>query len=109
MNSSIGIAPPKAGTLQPSVAALFAKMKKALPKRRSSAKPSGASTAIVLQNAFRGNLRSGRQANQHARTPMGIMNSARLHVYPSGVGLSEVACKMAGGRTRRKDKARGKN
>src|SRR5213078_3782223 len=36
MNSSIGIAPPKAGRSQPSVAALFAKMKKALPKRRSS-------------------------------------------------------------------------
>jgi len=25
-----------------------------------------------------------------------MMNSARLHVYPSGVGLSEVACKTAG-------------
>src|SRR5438094_10155994 len=96
MNSSIGIAPPKAGRSHPSVAALFAKMKKALPKRRSSAKQSGASTAIVLQNAFRGNLRLGRQPNHHARTTMGIMNSARLHVYPSGVGLSEVAYKMAG-------------
>src|SRR4029077_5848680 len=103
MNSSIGIAPPKPGTLQPSVAALFGKMKNALPKRTSSAKPSGASTAIVLQNALRGNLRSGRQANHHARTPMGIMNSARLQVYPSGVGLSEVACKMAGCTTLRND------
>src|SRR4029450_10285620 len=107
MNSSIGIAPPKAGTLQPSVAALFAKMKKALPKRRSSAKPSGASTAIVLQNAFRGNLRSGRQANHHARTPMGIMKRARLHVYPSGVGLSEGAFKSGGGTTVRNAMAAG--
>src|SRR6266498_573444 len=96
MNSSIGIAPPSAGILQPRVAALFGKVKNALPKRRSKANPSGVSTAIVRQNAFRGNFRSGRQANHHARAPMGTMNSARLHVYPSGVGLSEVACKIAG-------------
>src|SRR4029450_12516129 len=78
------------------VAALFGKMKNALPKRRSRANPSGVSTAMVRQNAFRGNVRSGRQANHHARAPIGIMNSARLHVYPSGVGFPEVACRIAG-------------
>src|SRR6266496_1568720 len=95
-NSSIGIAPPTAGISQPSVAALFGKMKKALPKSRSSTKPSGVSTAIVLQNAFLGNCKSGRQANHHPSAAMGITNKSRLQVYPSGVGLSEVACKMTG-------------
>src|SRR6266545_7190119 len=95
-NSSIGIAPPTAGTSQPSVASLFGNIKKALPKSRSSRKPSGASTAMVLQNAFLGNCRSGREANHHARAPIGTTNKSRLHVYPSGVGLSEVACKLPG-------------
>src|SRR5260370_5576060 len=81
------------GTSHPSVAVLFGKMKKALPKSRSSKKPSGVSRAIVLQNAFLGNLRSGRQANHHASAPIGTMNKSRLHVYPRRVGLSEDACK----------------
>src|SRR6266513_3323358 len=96
MNSSIGIGPPNAGTSQPRVAALFGKVKNALPKRKSSAKPSGVSTPIVRQNALRGNLRSGRQANHHARAAIGTTNNPRLQVYPSGVGLSEVDCKIAG-------------
>src|SRR6266511_4203105 len=69
---------------------------KALPKSRSSTKPSGVSTAIVLQNAFLGNCKAGRQANHHPSAAMGITNKSRLQVYPSGVGLSEVACKMTG-------------
>src|SRR4030095_7144901 len=85
-----------AGTSHPSVAVLFGKMKKALPKSRSSKKPSGVSRASVLQNAFLGNLRSGRQTNHHASAPIGTMNKNRLQVYPSGVGFSEVACKMPG-------------
>src|SRR4029079_19820019 len=98
MNSSTGIAPPNAGISQRRVAALFGKVKNAFPKRRSSANPNGVSTPIVRQNAFRGNLRSGRQANHHARAPMGTTNNPRLQGYPSGVGLSEVAFKTGGGR-----------
>src|SRR4029077_10105964 len=86
---------------QPRVAALFGKMKKALPKSRSSTKPIGVSTAIVLQNAFLGKTRSGRQANHHPSAAIGTINKSRLHVYPNGVGLSEVACRMAGGITLR--------
>src|SRR5437773_6111453 len=95
-NSTIGIAPPTAGISQPSVAALFGKMKKVLPKSRSSKNPTGVSTAMVRQNAFLGNCKSGRQADHHPSAAFGIINKSRLHVYPSGVGLSEVACKMAG-------------
>src|SRR5207247_5647268 len=96
-----GIPPPIAGTPQPSVAALFGKMKKVLPKSRSSKKPSGASTAMVLQNAFLGKTRSGRQANYHPSPPIGTTNKSRLQLYPSVVGFSEVACRMAGGITLR--------
>src|SRR5438105_15941244 len=95
-NSSSGIAPPKARILQPSVAALFGKMKKVLPKSRSSKNPTGVSTAMVRQNAFLGNCKSGRQANHHPSAAIGTMNKSRLHVYPSGVGLSDVACKIDG-------------
>src|SRR5213075_2740461 len=95
-NSSMGIAPPSAGTSQPSVANLFGKTKNAFPNRRSSRKPTGVSTAIVRQNAFLGNCKSGRQANHQPSAPIGMINNSRLHVYPSGVGLSDVACKMTG-------------
>src|SRR4029453_12985267 len=94
----IGIGPPNAGTSQPRVANLFGKTKNAVPKRRSSRKPSGVSTAIVRQNAFLGNCKSGRQANHQPSAAIGMMNNSRLHVYPSGVGLFDVACKMTGGR-----------
>src|SRR5437667_5588617 len=97
-----------AGTSHPSVAVLFGKMKKAFPRKRSSKNPSGVSRAIVLQNAFLGNLRSGRQANHHASAPIGTMNKSRLQVYPNGVGLSEVACKMPGWMTVRNAIAAGK-
>src|SRR6266480_5374205 len=96
MNSSIGIAPPSAGMSQPSVAALFGKMKKVFPKSRSSKKPRGVSTTMVRQNAFLGNCRSGRQANHHPSAAIGIINKSKLHVYPSGGGLSELGCKMTG-------------
>src|SRR5207237_8872926 len=96
MQSSIGIAPPNVGISQRRVAALFGTVKNALPKMRSSANLSGVSIPIVRQNAFRGNLRSGRQANHHPGAPMGTTNNPRLQVYPRGVGLSEVDCKIAG-------------
>src|SRR6476619_7222209 len=92
----MGIAPPSAGTSQPSVADLFLKTKKALPKSRSSAKPSGVSTASVRQNAFLGNCKSGRRANHQPSAPIGMINNSRLHVYPNGVGLFDVACKLTG-------------
>src|SRR5207249_9337422 len=95
-NSSIGIAPPTAGISKPSVAALFGKTKKVFPKSRSSKKPSGVSTAMVRQNAFLGNCKSGPQENHQPSAAIGIINKSRLHVYPCGVGLSEVACKMTG-------------
>src|SRR5262249_33021674 len=87
-NSSIGIAPPKAGIPQSSVADLFGKTKNALPNSRSRRKPSGVSTAMVRQNAFLGNRKSGRQPNHQPSAPIGMMNNSRLQVYPSGVGLS---------------------
>src|SRR5215470_19157825 len=96
MNSSIGIAPPTAGTFQPRVADSFGKTKKALPNRRSRRKPSGVNTPIVRQNAFLGNCRSGLQLNHQPSAPIGMINNTRLHVYPSGVGLSDVACKITG-------------
>src|SRR6516225_2637586 len=95
-NSSIGIDPPTAGRYHPSVAAMFRKMKKALPNSRSSRKPSGVSTEMARQNAFLGNRKSGREANHQPSAPIGLINKSRLHVYPSGVGLSEVACKTTG-------------
>src|SRR6476646_5696805 len=95
-NSSIGIGPPTAGISQPRVANLFGKTKKALPKSRSRRKPSGVSTAIVRQKAFLGNCKSGRQLNHQPSAPIGMINNSRLHVYPSGVGLSDVACKRTG-------------
>ena len=61
-----------------------------------SAKPNGVSTTSVRQNAFFGNCKSGRRANHQASAPIGMINNSRLHVYPSGVGLSDVACKMTG-------------
>src|SRR5258708_22228387 len=103
----MGIAPPNAGTSQLSVANLFGKTKKALPKSRSSRKPRGVSTASVRQNAFLGNCKSGLRANHQPSAPMGMINNSRLHVYPSGVGLSDVACKMAGGTNVRKLSAAG--
>ena len=54
------------------------------------------SAAIVRQNAFLGNCKSGRLANHQPSAPIGMINNSRLHVYPSGVGLSDVACKMTG-------------
>src|SRR4029077_10535711 len=96
MNSSIGIGPPTAGTSQPSVANLFGKTKNAFPNNKSSAKPNGVSTASVRQNAFLGNCKSGRRANHQPSAPIGMINNKRLQVYPRGVGLSDVACKMTG-------------
>src|SRR5947199_9455101 len=98
----MGIAPPNAGTSQPSVANLFGKTKNALPNRRSSRKPTGVSTAIVRQNAFLGNCKSGRRANHHPSAPIGMINNNRLNVYSSGDGLSEVACNTTGCKTVRK-------
>src|SRR4029453_3050170 len=96
-----------AGTSQPSVADLFGKTKKALPNSRSSRKPSGVSTAIVRQNAFLGNCKSGRQLNHQPSAAIGMINNSRLHVYPSGGGLSDVACKMTGWTTVRNASAAG--
>src|SRR5262245_30186945 len=62
--------------------------KNALPNSRSRRKPSGVSTAMVRQNAFLGNRKSGRQPNHQPSAPIGMMNNSRLQVYPSGVGLS---------------------
>src|SRR5437764_14481968 len=76
------MAPPRAGILRPSVAALFGKTKNAFPKSRSSKKPNGASTPIVRQKAARGNCRSGRDANHHASPAIGTMKSDKLKLYP---------------------------
>src|SRR5262245_58665278 len=70
-------------------------------------KPNGVKTAIVRQKAFLGNCRSGRQANHQPSAPIGMMNNSRLQVYPSGVGLSDVACKMTGWTTVRNVRAAG--
>jgi hypothetical protein len=96
MNSSIGIALPN-GELRSKVAALFGKSERTRCRKGNPARIRGSEHPIVRQNAFRGNLRSGRQANHHASAPIGTTNNPRPRCiraasdYPRG-GLQN--CRM---------------